>query len=132
MTDRQRQEFRRLDKVLRTFNIWKKRYKTYVSLEDEQKAYNAAIEYLGREKARVSGARIKGEHKVNSATKTKNTEPDYKGMWLELKNRIKADKAMYDDGTMCSLNESMFGSTINGNVLKTMKKIEQNRLNSHN
>ena len=40
MTDRQRQEFRRLDKVLKTFNIWKKCYRTYVSPKDTQKAYN--------------------------------------------------------------------------------------------
>lgn len=50
---------------------------------------------------------------------------DYKAMWEELKAKVESDLEYYEDGTMCSMAESINGVLYNQAVLNDMKTLEE-------
>ena len=51
---KEREELRRIEKAVNVFNIWLKGQRTYVAREDAEHAYRTAIEYLNKERGRLS------------------------------------------------------------------------------
>ena len=54
-----------------------------------------------------------------------NDVMDYKAMWGELKTKIESDLKYYEDGTMCSMIESVHGTQNCEAMLKEMKALEE-------
>ena len=50
---------------------------------------------------------------------------DYKAMWEELKSKIEADLAYYEDGRMCSMREQSSGMFYCEMMLKEMRAVEE-------
>ena len=49
---------------------------------------------------------------------------DYKSMWEELKSKVEKDLEYYENGTLCSLMETIQGSSNCKSILKNMKELE--------
>ena len=50
---------------------------------------------------------------------------DYKAMWEELRTKIEAELAYYEDGRMCSMSEMIHGLSKCEAMLKDMKALEE-------
>ena len=53
---------------------------------------------------------------------------DYKPMWEDLKAKIEAELAYYEDGRMCSMMESVHGTLNCEAMLKDMEALEEKYL----
>ena len=50
---------------------------------------------------------------------------DYKEMWEDLKRYIEFMKKYYENGSMCSMSESIYGQSISEDFLGHMKDLEE-------